>query len=103
VRGYSADAAQLAWLKEQGESPASIGRHGGIQDTSELLEAYPPGVKLQRWTERPGWSESTGADGDPTRGSAERGVKLLDMKIDAAVAEIRAARGEVALRGSTGG
>jgi creatinine amidohydrolase/Fe(II)-dependent formamide hydrolase-like protein len=103
VKGYTADAAQLAWLQSQGESPASIGRHGGIQDTSELLAAYPPGVKLERWTGRPAWSEPTGADGDPTRASAERGAKLLEMKIEAAVAEIRAARGDVALRGSSGG
>jgi creatinine amidohydrolase/Fe(II)-dependent formamide hydrolase-like protein len=101
VKGYTADAAQLAWLGEQGESPASIGRHGGIQDTSELMAAHPAGVKLERWTGRPAWSEPTGADGDPTRASPERGQALLALKIDAAVAEIRAARGELALRGPT--
>ena len=99
VKSYAADPAQLAWLKSEGESPASIGRHGGIQDTSELLAAYPAGVKLERWTERPTWSEPSGADGDPTRATAERGKRLLEMKVEAAVAEIRAARGDVALRG----
>lgn len=94
VTGYAADAAQLAFLASEGESPAAIGRHGGIQDTSELLAAYPAGVKLERWTSRPAWSEPTGSDGDPTRASAERGRRLLDMKVDAAVAAIRAARGE---------
>ena len=103
VKGYAADTAQVAWLKSEGETPASIGRHGGIQDTSELLAAHPGGVKPERWTGRPAWSEPTGADGDPTRASAERGIRLLDMKIEAAVAEISAARGEVALRGSSGG
>jgi creatinine amidohydrolase/Fe(II)-dependent formamide hydrolase-like protein len=101
VKGYTADPAQLAFLQAQGESSASIGRHGGIQDTSELLAAHPAGVKLDRWTVRPVWSEPTGADGDPTRASAERGLKLLDMKVEAAITEIRAARGELALRGST--
>jgi creatinine amidohydrolase len=101
VKSYTADATQLAWLAEQGETPASIGRHGGIQDTSELMAAYPGGVKLERWTNRPAWSEPTGADGDPTRGSAERGRKLLDLKIEAALADIRAAQGELALRGPT--
>jgi creatinine amidohydrolase/Fe(II)-dependent formamide hydrolase-like protein len=100
VKGYTADPAQLAFLQAQGESSASIGRHGGIQDTSELLAAHPAGVKLDRWTVRPVWSEPTGADGDPTRASAERGLKLLDMKVEAAITEIRAARGELALRGS---
>ena len=102
-KGYAADTAQVAWLKSEGETPASIGRHGGIQDTSELLAAHSGGVKPERWTGRPAWSEPTGADGDPARASAERGMRLLDMKIEAAVAEIRAARGEVALRGSSGG
>jgi creatinine amidohydrolase len=99
VKGYAADPAQLAWLRSEGESPASIGQHGGIQDTSELMAAYPAGVKLERWAERPAWSELTGVDGDPTRASAERGRRLLEMKIEAAVSEIRAARGDLALRG----
>ncbi len=101
VAGYTADPAQLAWLRGEGETPASIGRHGGIQDTSEMMAAHPAGVKLERWADRPAWSEATGADGDPTRASRERGLKLLDMKVEAAVSEIRAARGELALRRST--
>ncbi|NNM73668.1 creatininase family protein [Enterovirga aerilata] len=100
VQGYAADEAQLAWLRSQGETPASIGRHGGIQDTAELLAAYPAGVKLERRGGRSAWSEPTGADGDPARASPERGRKLLEMKIEAAVAAIRAARGDLALRGS---
>lgn len=93
VDGYTADAAQIAWLKSEGETSASIGRHGGIQDTSELMAAHPAGVKLERWTERPLMSEPAGADGDPSRASAERGRRLLDMKIEAAVAGITAAMG----------
>ncbi len=102
VKGYTADAAQLAWLAGQGETPASIGQHGGIQDTSELMAAHPAGVKLDRWTNRPAWSEPTGADGDPTRASTERGTALLALKVDAAVAEIRVARGDQPLRGPAG-
>lgn len=100
VAGYTADPAQLAWLQSEGETPASIGRHGGIQDTSELLAAHPAGVKLERWGDKPAWSEPTGADGDPTRASRERGLKLLELKVEAALSEIRAARGELALRRS---
>jgi creatinine amidohydrolase/Fe(II)-dependent formamide hydrolase-like protein len=100
VDGYTADAVQLAWLQSEGERPASIGRHGGIQDTSELMAAYPEGVKLERWQDRPFLSEPSGADGDPTRASPARGAHLLDMKVGAAVAEIRAAlrSGDLALR-----
>jgi creatinine amidohydrolase/Fe(II)-dependent formamide hydrolase-like protein len=90
---YYADDAQRAWLAREGETPTSIGRHGGIQDTSELLAVYPAGVKLHRYRERPALAD-TGTDGDPTRSSAERGDKLLTLRVEAAVAAVRAARGE---------
>ena len=97
IDGYSADPAQLAWLKQEGESADSIGRHGGIQDTSELMAAYPAGVRTPE--RRPFLSEETGANGDPTRASAARGLRLLDLKVEAAVAEIRArTAGTFALR-----
>lgn len=90
---YGADAAQLAWLRAVGETPATIGRHGGIQDTAELLVADPSAVRIGAWTGRPGWSEPTGSDGEPSRATAEQGRALLAMKVDAAVAQIDAARG----------
>ena len=94
VDGYTADAAQRAALKGEGETDESIGRHGGIQDTSELMAAWPDGVRLDRWRDRPFLSEPTGADGDPGRATPERGRRLLDLKVEAAVAAIRAAAAE---------
>ena len=91
VDGYTADAAQRAYLKGEGETDESIGRHGGIQDTAELMAASPDGVRLDRWRDKPFLSEPTGADGDPGRATPERGRRLLDLKIEAAVAEIRKA------------
>jgi creatinine amidohydrolase len=90
---YGADLAQQKWLLARGETPGSIGGHAGLQDTSELLAAWPQGVDLVRLTQWPGRSESTGASGDPTRASAERGRALLDLKVDAAVAQISGERG----------
>ncbi|MBV9078351.1 MAG: creatininase family protein [Methylobacteriaceae bacterium] len=92
VESYYADAAQIGWLVARGETLGSIGRHAGIQDTSELLVVHPNGVKIDRFRDRPPLAE-TGSDGDPTRASAERGRELLDIKVKAAVAEIRAALG----------
>ena len=87
---YYADDPQVAWLRKEGETPATIGLHGGIQDTSELLATYPEGVRLDRLSAPPYFSEDTGSNGDPTRASAERGRALLGMKVDAAVSKIRA-------------
>lgn len=98
--GYTADAEQVAWLKAQGETDASIGRHGGIQDTAELMAANPGSVKLDRWTDKPLLSEPTGSDGDPTHASPDTGARLLDMKIEAAIREIRAGASGLALRTS---
>lgn len=73
----------VEWLQSQGESEASIGTHAAIRDTSELMAVFPEGVR----------SELLGADkdgvvGDARRASGERGKKLLELKVDAAVREI---------------
>jgi creatinine amidohydrolase len=76
-------------LEAQGETPASIGQHAGISDTSELMAVHPGGVDLSRFADRPFTLAPTGVDGDPRRASAERGRSLLDIKVRAAVRQIR--------------
>lgn len=98
VDRYDAEPEQIAFLKGEGETERSIGRHGGIQDTAELMAASPESVRMERWTERPLLSEETGADGDPARATPARGAKLLALKVEAAIAQIRAATGGLALR-----
>ena len=90
VDEYYADEGQIGWLRAAGETPATIGLHGGIQDTSELLAVHPDGVRLDRLAGERYLGEETGSNGDPTRASAERGRALLAIKVDAAVAKIRA-------------
>jgi len=92
-RYYEAIAAQDAWLRAQGETEASIGTHAGIGDTSELMAVHPAGVDLSRLPARPEELPPLGATGDPARASAARGEVLLAMRIAAAVAQIREARG----------
>ena len=75
------------WLKGQGETDAAIGRHATIQDTSELLSVFPGGVRMDKRV-----ADKDGVVGDPTRATAERGQKLIELKVEAAVAEIEAAR-----------
>jgi creatinine amidohydrolase/Fe(II)-dependent formamide hydrolase-like protein len=82
---------QNVFLKAQGETPATIGQHAGIADTSELMAVYPRGVDIARFADLPFTVEATGVDGDPRRASAERGKALLEIKVQAAVRQIKAA------------
>jgi creatinine amidohydrolase len=90
VSDYYADEGQTNFLKGEGETPASIGEHAGITDTSELMAVHPQGVDLGRFADAPFTLESNGVSGDPMRASAERGRALVDIKVQAAVRQIKA-------------
>jgi len=92
VSDYYADEGQTDFLTGEGETPASIGQHAGITDTSELMAVHPQGVDLGRFADAPFTLESNGVSGDPMRASAERGRALIDIKIQAAVRQIKAQR-----------
>jgi creatinine amidohydrolase/Fe(II)-dependent formamide hydrolase-like protein len=92
-RWYGSIADQDAWLRGQGETDASIGTHAGIGDTSELMAVHPPGVDLSRLPRDARDLPALGATGDPARASAARGESLLAIRVAAAVAQIRQARG----------
>lgn len=81
-RYYAANGG-AEWLKEQGESDDSIGTHAGIRDTSELMAVLPGGVRMDKRV--PG---RDGVVGDPTRASAERGEKLIALKVEAALRDV---------------
>lgn len=90
---YYAANGQRELLLAEGESAAAIGRHAGIRDTSELMAVHPEGVRWERLAPGGGRaSEPTGVNGDPTRATAARGEVLLQLKVDAAVEQLRAAR-----------
>jgi creatinine amidohydrolase/Fe(II)-dependent formamide hydrolase-like protein len=90
VSDYYADEGQTNFLRSQGETPASIGLHAGITDTSELMAVHPQGVDLGRFADAPFTLESNGVSGDPMRASVERGRALIDIKVQAAVRQIKA-------------
>jgi creatinine amidohydrolase len=85
---YYDDQKQVERLLSEGRSRDEIGQHASIIDTSELMSIDPKGVNLARsgkqWTLEP-----TGVVGDPTSAEPELGGKLLAMRIDAAVAQIK--------------
>lgn len=75
------------WLKSQGETDKTIGTHAAIRDTSELMAVFPQGVRMDKLA-----ADKDGVTGDPTSASAERGDKLIELKVEAAVRDITAAR-----------
>jgi creatinine amidohydrolase len=88
-RYYGANG-QEEWLKSQGYSAAEIGQHAGLLDTAELMAVAPQDIRAGLLAPGSWPAGPTGADGDPTRATAELGAKLLELKIAAAVDQIRA-------------
>jgi creatinine amidohydrolase len=88
VEAYYDDKAQIARLLSEGRTREAVGDHASVIDTSELLSVNARGVDLARY--RKIASEPTGVVGDPSSASAERGASLLDMRIAAATAAIKA-------------
>jgi creatinine amidohydrolase len=91
VADYYDGKAQIKYLRDKGETPAAIGDHAGLIDTSELLAAHPEGVDLSRLAALPLRPEPTGHSGNPMHSLADYGTALLDIRIKAAIRQIRAA------------
>lgn len=83
---YYADTTGTKMLKAEGETDAAIGSHAAIRDTSELMAIFPDGVRLDKRV-----ADKDGVAGDPARATAVRGVKLLDLKILAALDDLKRA------------
>ncbi len=91
VGDYYAANGYREWLVEQGETPEAIGRHAGITDTSLLLYVAPRHVRLDKLAPGGGF-EGSGVSGDPTRASAAYGEVGMELRVAAAVRQIRAAK-----------
>jgi len=85
-----------AWVRQQGEKDEDVGSHAGIKDTSTLMAVEAAAFKkgqLIRWDKLAprGGSSDSGVSGNPARASVEYGKKGLELQIDSAVKEIKAA------------
>jgi creatinine amidohydrolase/Fe(II)-dependent formamide hydrolase-like protein len=89
LRRYYAANGQEEWLKAQGFSADEIGVHAGLLDTAELLAVAPGSVRTGLLSPKAWPAGNTGVAGDPSRATAEIGARLMALKIDTAVAEIR--------------
>ncbi|MGL4727269.1 MAG: creatininase family protein, partial [Bosea sp. (in: a-proteobacteria)] len=82
------DKAQQTHLKAQGETPATIGNHAGLQDTAELMAVHPAGVRLERLERLLPALEADGSSGAPRRATPELGRELIRLKVEAALAQL---------------
>jgi len=89
IDDYYAANGQVDWLTGEGENEASIGSHAGIRETSELLAIDAGAVRPDLLA-----AAAVGPHGQPGRASAARGEKLLALKIDAALRQIRQLLGQ---------
>lgn len=90
VSDYYIDDAQMKFLRSKGETDATIGSHAGLIDTAELMSVHPQGIDLAKFKSY-ARKEAPGHSGDPTRATPELGKALLDLRINAAIKQIKAA------------
>ena len=84
---------QIEYLKSTGFDDQQIGGHAGIRDTSEVIVAFPEGVRmgLRKLHGGAGYQKS-GVHGDPRLATAEIGEKMFDLKVEAAFKQIMSLR-----------
>jgi creatinine amidohydrolase/Fe(II)-dependent formamide hydrolase-like protein len=89
---YTKSAADIrTYLSGLGFSLNDIGSHAGMVDTSELLFVNPALVRRDRLAPGGGSPDSC-VNGDPTKATSALGKALVQIKIDNALAQIRASR-----------
>jgi creatinine amidohydrolase len=91
VTDYYIDEAQMKFLRGKGETGATIGSHAGLIDTAELMSVHPEGVDLSKFKSYTR-KEAPGHSGEPTRATPELGIALLNIRVSAAIKQIKAAQ-----------
>jgi creatinine amidohydrolase/Fe(II)-dependent formamide hydrolase-like protein len=81
-----------AYITKELRIPADqVGGHANISDTSQLMAIRPDLVRVEKM--EPG-NQTNGVSGDPRRSSPQLGHIFLQMKVDAALAQIRQLTGQ---------
>ena len=91
VGDYYAHNGQEEWLKSQGFTAADIGVHAALIDTAQLMAIDPEGIRMDLLGSSAGNADGSknGVIGDPAKATPELGRKLLELKIEAALRQIR--------------
>jgi creatinine amidohydrolase/Fe(II)-dependent formamide hydrolase-like protein len=89
---YDQHNGQVAWMKAKDAGEENIEAHGGFADTSEMLVVDPQGLRMDKLGHRTVNDFATlGTDGASEHANKAAGETLLQLKIDAAVKQIRQA------------
>lgn len=92
---YDNHNGQVEWMKQENPEEQDIEAHGGLADTSEMLVAYPEGIRNNlRGAYRSEDFNKLGTDGSSVNATPVYGKKLLELKIDAAVKQIQKERNQ---------
>lgn len=87
---YDDHNGQVAWAKKMNIPEPDIEAHGGLADASEMLAVYPQGVRMNlRAAYTPEDLLKVGAGGSSLGASRELGAEFLELKIRAAVNQIK--------------
>jgi creatinine amidohydrolase len=78
-------------LKGLGFTPAEIGTHAGLDDTSLMLAVDPGLVRMDKLASSSKFNSADGVYGDPTRSTAKLGALGVDAIVEHTVAAIQAA------------
>jgi creatinine amidohydrolase/Fe(II)-dependent formamide hydrolase-like protein len=88
------EAAQIDFtriLKGEGFTPAEIGTHAGLNDTSLMLALDPSLVREDRLSGGAKFGSADGVYGDPAKASAKLGMLGVDAIVSQSVAAIKSA------------
>ncbi|MEM9669624.1 MAG: creatininase family protein [Pseudomonadota bacterium] len=87
IGDYYSGNGQFDYLLGEGYTDAEIGYHAGIRDTSEVLFIAPASVRPHGFTRYV--DGDSGFSGNRAKASADIGRKMVELKVKAAVDEIR--------------
>jgi creatinine amidohydrolase len=90
IDSYYDDRQQIARLLKEGRTREAIGQHASLIDTSELMSINPKGVDLVRYRDLIYSVRPSGVTGDPSDANANLGMSLFEMRVAAAVSQIKA-------------
>jgi creatinine amidohydrolase/Fe(II)-dependent formamide hydrolase-like protein len=90
IDSYYDDRQQVVRLLKEGHSREAIGQHASLIDTSELMSINPKGVDLARYRDLINSIRPSGVSGDPSGANADLGTSLFDMRVTAAISQIKA-------------
>jgi creatinine amidohydrolase/Fe(II)-dependent formamide hydrolase-like protein len=91
IGDYYSNNGQVEWLKSQGFTDDDIGIHAALIDTSQLMALRPDGIRTELLQSSAGNADGSknGVIGDPAKSTAALGQKLLELKIETGVREIK--------------